>query len=399
MEDLNLTEISIEKLLDSHAFVQFAKATTEKEWQSFIKKYPNSRYQFEAAKEIVSAFQTRKINLDTTRKKALLDELNIQMTCSSKRKRNIRHYIAVACSFLLLILCGYYFLDSNKEYNFSQQQTTEKNEYSKLLLPNGEAVSLKQKEATIEIHKKGKTISILNDTIIENNERRSLEEKLTEVIVPFGRKINLTLSDGTKVWLNAGSRFAFPQTFAKSNRKVYLDGEAYFEVKKDYNAPFIVASDKIDIKVLGTKFNIHAYSTDLFSETVLLEGKVEAKTRNKLINNKHILQPGQLLSYRNKQTTLTKLKEPQLRITWIKGWHNLVNAQLNEVIPLLERHYNVKLKYNESVIKSSRLISGKLNLESTIEESMQMISAVANINYTINGNNIILTQKPMNKTN
>src|SRR5690606_14480825 len=95
---------------------------------------------------------------------------------------------------------------------------------------------------------------------------------MNEVIIPYGKKSELLLADGTKVWLNAGSRLAFPSRFTRNTREVFLEGEACFQVAKNEEQLFIVKAGNLDVKVLGTHFNVSAYPADATIETVLLEG-------------------------------------------------------------------------------------------------------------------------------
>ena len=97
---------------------------------------------------------------------------------------------------------------------------------------------------------------------------------LQTITVPAGQRINITLADGTNVWLNARTTIQYPITFNEKERLVKLDGEAYFDVTKDKNKPFIVQTNNYNVEVLGTKFDVDSYSETEIFETTLMEGSV-----------------------------------------------------------------------------------------------------------------------------
>jgi ferric-dicitrate binding protein FerR (iron transport regulator) len=200
------------------------------------------------------------------------------------------------------------------------------------------------------------------------------------------------LADGTKVWLNAGSHFAFPQEFDEQKREVFLEGEAYFEVAKNKNKPFIVSTQTIEVEVFGTKFNLSAYQSDNFSETVLLEGSVSVQSKGKLFNDKTTLTPNQKAIYRSDKNELIRSAVPdaELHISWINGWYQFSNESLVVVMAKIERYYNVKLQYDQKIESKALPVSGKLDLTKSLNEAMTVLSKVAKINFQISGDKVII---------
>ena len=139
----------------------------------------------------------------------------------------------------------------------------------------------------------------------------------------FRSKSQLVLADGTKVWLNAGSRMAFPSEFTGTQRTVFLEGEAYFEVAHIDAQPFVVNVKEIAVKVLGTRFNITAYTADPTIETILLEGKVSlsGKTPDTSTKTETILEVNQLAVYSksNRLFEVEEIEDSELYTAWIKG--------------------------------------------------------------------------------
>lgn len=175
------------------------------------------------------------------------------------------------------------------------------------------------------------------------------DEDFEEVIVPNGEKLRVMFQDGSSVYLNSGSRIRFPKKFTYNNRKVELDGEGWFEVQKNRNRPFIVSLDKMNIKVLGTEFNVKAYANDNDISVSLLNGLVELSSKFFKTFN---LKPGEKATY-DKTTHFCKISHPK-NIENCKSWKNnrfiFEGASLNEVINTLSRAYNVKFKIQDKEV-------------------------------------------------
>ena len=134
-------------------------------------------------------------------------------------------------------------------------------------------------------------IGLLTFNLVQiTNENKDVPDNI--VVVPKGQRVCLTLSDGSTIWLNAGSRFTYPAKFSKKERNVTLDGEGYFEVAKNPDAPFTVNLPALDIKVLGTKFNVTAFDNEP-SQISLCEGSVEVSTTDGL--SRHIMEPNDVV--------------------------------------------------------------------------------------------------------
>lgn len=193
-----------------------------------------------------------------------------------------------------------------------------------------------------------------------------------EVHVPNGQRTELTLSDGSKVWLNSGTTFEFPKSFNKHSRFVKLEGEAYFEVQKG-KVPFIVSSKYGDIKVLGTKFNVQAYN-DLNFQATLEEGKINFK--NPIAER--TLAPGQQLTLTDhKKLNITCVDAKQASL-WKKGIISFKQEPLGELAKKLERHFDIHIEIDPKL--SSIKFTGEIFGES-INDVMEYIYKTKPINY------------------
>lgn len=168
---------------------------------------------------------------------------------------------------------------------------------------------------------------------------------IQKIAVPAGQRINLELSDGTVVWLNSRTKIEYPALFAGNDRRVKLDGEAYFEVAKNAHKPFIVETGKGNIEVLGTKFNVEAYSEDQTFTTALMEGAVRVireKRQYKLHSN-------QLAYLENGKMHITPIKDFSL-YRWREGLICFKNESFPNIIKKFEKYYGVDIKIENKAV-------------------------------------------------
>lgn len=209
------------------------------------------------------------------------------------------------------------------------------------------------------------------------------------ITAPNGQISNVTLFDGTNIWLNAGSTLKYNQSFNQNNREVFLEGEAFFEVTKNKNSPFVVNAGNTQIKVLGTVFNVKAYSTEPKIETVLVEGKVQFVANGKST----VLKPGEHLLFSEKTGRLTKSEVNTSEFTAWKGgkiYYN--NETLVDLTLQLERWYEVKFQFNNEHIKNYRF-TGVINKDKTLEYTLNIITEINKVDFELNNEQITITDK------
>ena len=208
---------------------------------------------------------------------------------------------------------------------------------------------------------------------------------MSEIAVPNGSKTKLILQDGTKVWLNAGSKIQYDSDFGKKNRLLKLSGEAYLEVAKDENCPFIVDPGEIKVKVLGTCFNVRAYKDNEEIKVALLRGSVEMETNN---GDMLRLVPKDIAHF-NTQTKETGICHntgySQNCIGWIDNKFIFNGESFEQITKILERTFNVKINIHRESIKKRCFIGDFVNNE-TIEQIFKVMSSNEKFTYTIKGN-------------
>ena len=215
------------------------------------------------------------------------------------------------------------------------------------------------------------------------------ETKINQIVVPKGRKVDITFSDGTKMYVNAGSRVIYPALFAKDKREIVVEGEVYLDVQKDPSRPFIVKTKEFEVKVLGTQFNVCAYEEDSEASVVLVEGKVEVQTETG--NEKTTLAPNQLIAVSEGGTSVKEVDVFEY-ICWKDNMMLLNNRTVGEVVERLSRHYGRSIVCEADV--ENIPISGKLDLREETEDVVNILCQSLYLAYHIDENNrIVLTKK------
>lgn len=388
-------------------FIAAVKVSSFKSWSAFLKLHPGCEGKMNEAKRIIELFEIREEPLDNARKTQLWLQIEAdRQVLASARIRYLYRMIAAAVVVAALLVAGMTWnKNKNSRWYFEHGDlvSTIDMDQSTLILSNGNKVDLESKKAAVAVIDSLKAIRIDGEKIIELEEeepkRAKSNPEVNEIIVPYGDETSLELADGTKVWLNAGSRIAFPTRFSGDVRKVYLEGEAYFEVTENKKMPFVVTTHDVAVKVYGTKFNLSAYRNDRFTETVLLEGSVSI-TRNKSIFGKETyLEPGQKAMFNNQKNNISveEIKSPVLYTSWREGWYQFSDVNLTYVTHKLERYYNVWFVLDDDVIRKSSRISGKLELKKSIEEVLSVLTKVSKTNYQMEGDKIVLSINEKNK--
>lgn len=214
---------------------------------------------------------------------------------------------------------------------------------------------------------------------------------LIEVSVAYGDKKHLLLPDSSEIWLNAGTTFKYPETFTEKERLVYLDGEAYFRVKKDTNKPFIVKASQMFVTVLGTRFNVKAYPDDEKITTTLTSGKVKVNVPSQ---NPEILSPNEQLTYNKKTSHINIAEIPATDADcWVTGKLIFTNASLTEIQQTLERRYNVTISNYTSLAGNARYTVRFLQNEN-LEQVLNVLGDIVGFDYKKNGTHIELINNP-----
>jgi transmembrane sensor len=321
--------------------------------------------------------------------KLLLDKIRKDKNILNKFKiKKVFKYAAIA---ILFISVGYYIHVDNKVEK-SEVTTIKQNEII-LQLDNGKIKILSEDGTEKVINKDGTVVGSQKGNQLIYDTKPSIEKLVYNTLtVPYGKRFELKLSDGTHIYLNAGTSLKYPVKFLKGEkRQVYLNGEAFFNVTKDTNHPFIVNMNNVGIKVFGTKFNASSYPESESINTVLVEGSVSIFNNNSEYDAKtaSILNPGYIASWNkfNKKVSIEKT-DIAMHTAWIDGRILFRHLPFKNIIKQLERHYDVTIMNNNKKL-DEEFFTASFDIE-TIEQVLETFHKNYNINYSKIYNQIII---------
>ncbi|RNC63998.1 FecR family protein [Proteiniphilum sp. X52] len=206
--------------------------------------------------------------------------------------------------------------------------------------------------------------------------------------VPAGQRAQITLQDGTKVWLNAQSTLVYPSQFSKKNRTVEITGEAFFDVAQEKKRPFIVSTQHIDMEVLGTQFNVYSYPGAGYIQTDLVEGSVKVYQADDEKSN-IILKPNEQVIIRGKDMTVSNTNNPE-HMLWRNGIYAFTNERLITIIEKLQLYYDIKIVVEDSDIFNVRY-TGKFRQRDGIEEILHILQKIQTFKIERDRENNIIT--------
>jgi ferric-dicitrate binding protein FerR (iron transport regulator) len=361
--------LSVEELVIDDSFINYCFQKNEADslsWEQYIHDYPSEREKIEEAKQMVLGLHVmlKQQYAKSNKNERLLKEKDKPGVKIISAKNIFRYAVAVAAVFIII-------LASRTMMDVTPEKTNE-------------------------------------------SARQIVANKITDSAVSYqtanGEKKIITLSDNTKIWLNAGSQLRVDDRYGKENRKVYLSGEALFDVIHDESLPFFVYTDKYEVKDLGTVFNVKAYPGDKESETSLIRGKVEIK----MTNSKHriFLSPNQKAVINDNDELEVKEKEPAVleaspnitllplsynqkdsavvETAWTQNRLEIVNEDFCEMKEKLERWFNVKISIKDDEV-------GKYPFTATFEKEniqqvLQALQYAYHFNYTIKNNEVNISK-------
>lgn len=216
-------------------------------------------------------------------------------------------------------------------------------------------------------------------------------DNYSTLAIPKGGEYQLLLSDGSKIWLNSDSRLRFPAVFNGDQRKVFLDGEAYFEVSHNPQKPFIVVTKEMEVKVLGTRFDVKAYPEDNLVYTTLVSGAV--KTNHIYSPDSIILRPNQQCIYNKTDKKMAARNiDPESFLGWVHGRFIFEDESLEEIMKQVSRWYDVNIVYQYPQLAQYHF-TGNVDRFDNVSTLLQMIEKTYNISFTINEKNIVVSKR------
>ncbi|OGS69148.1 MAG: hypothetical protein A3F91_05290 [Flavobacteria bacterium RIFCSPLOWO2_12_FULL_35_11] len=322
----------------------------------------------------------------------LLDKIKLMK--KNKNKNRLTALLKYAAVFIGVLGIGFYFMNYHKTIEVPKNQLIIAKDDITIELENGNVKIINSSGDQKIINETGKIIAEQSGNML-NYEKENSAEKLAYNIltIPNGKKFQVVLSDGTEVYLNSGTVLKYPVKFITGlNRQVYLlEGEAYFDVAKDAKHPFIVNGDDMNVRVLGTKFNVSTYPEDSSINTVLVEGAVSIFGDDKKYDKATSLEmkPGHKASWNNSRNNIIIEEVNTNDYTgWIDGKLIFKNTQFKNILKKLERHYNVSITNNNTKL-NEQYYDATFDIE-TIEEVLFAFNKSYKFQYILKNNQIII---------
>ncbi|BDF52603.1 MULTISPECIES: FecR family protein [Butyricimonas] len=366
-----------------------------RELKGWIEEKESNREYFRQWKKIwnMTNGPTLSVSRKQREKERFLKSIH-QSYAGKVRKRRIIHYWPVAASVVLLVgvFVGFALNEWSQmkaDQGIAQTERIVPGVKAELILSTGERVCLAQRSEFIEGMKES---GIRNDSLAGLNyvgakiQGKEIGEEIVynTMQIPVGGFYQLKLADGTKVWLNSLTQLRFPVTFAGEERKVYLTGEAYFEVARDSVHPFIVATDEgMEVKVYGTEFNVDTYRKGTV-KTTLVNGKVGIRVS--ATGEEVRLSPNQMALFtKATQSIQVENVDPYGAVAWKDGKFVFEDEPMEEIMERLSRWYDVKVFYANERIKK-HTFTGIITRFADISDVLHLMEETAAVEFNIQGN-------------
>ncbi|AOM79484.1 FecR family protein [Pedobacter steynii] len=260
-----------------------------------------------------------------------------------------------------------------------------------LTLDNGQKIILSNAKSGQLASESGILITKSADgeiTYSIKNQTENAANKTNTLSTVNGQTYRLQLPDQSKVWLNAASSIKFPASFAGlKKRKVELTGEAYFEISKDKDHPFIVKTNQQEVQVLGTHFNINSYPDKQNTSTTLLEGSISITNEHK---QQQLLKPGETTLVNNKEDILVSPADIKSIMAWKNGDFRFNEERIDEIMLKISRWYDIEVTYHGPISKEK--FSGKISRDKNISEVLNMLSYSNAVKFIVEGRRVTVMQ-------
>ena len=303
-------------------------------------------------------------------------------------------WVGYAASVIILVVAGWFIFQMSDNKNVVQEgkkvaRITPGTQKAILYLDNGEQVVLADNNTVVVEDSLSGRIEQVDKSLVYQTESTVKEERLNVLEIPNGGEFQVTLADGTKVCLNAGTKQTYPIAFVGKERRVRLEGEGYFEVKRDENKPFIVEINGMEVKVLGTSFNLRSFAADNRSTATLISGKIEVKTSSRRVE----LSPNHQADLWVGENKLdVREVDAAVYSAWTKGRFVFRRERLETILDDVSRWYNVTVFYEQSSAKDI-LFSGIMERYADISKTLEMLEKTGKVSFIIDEQKIIVRAK------
>ena len=377
---MNIEEIIIKRLSEEHL--------SEEESAFFDKWYQNS-----SNREYYNDLLKIRSGIIASQVKERIDKRKAWNQVHPARKISlIRTLLKFAAIMILPLSLGVFLLireNKQEKVVYAEVPVQPGRKQAVLTLSSGQQVMLA--DTIVHVNEKGMVISNFPDKELVYkimNDTMKTETIYNTVTVPRGGEYKLVLADGTIVWLNSDSHIRYPVTFSGNTRQVELEGEAYFEVAKDVEKPFIVRMNEYNVRVTGTQFNVRNYSNESLA-TTLVEGGVQIERKGKVDR----LRPGQQAVLENNEIRI-RVVNVEEQVAWRHGAFGFTQCRLENIMEELARWYDVDVFYMNQQVKDYHF-SAWFKRSSSINEVINILEKTKKVSLDLKGR--ILTVKDISR--
>lgn len=349
------------------------------------------------------SYQQAGIDLSEDRMDALQEEVWAKLQVKKVKKIRLWPRIVAAACLLFVLAAGLIFFMGKVGNEQRLLSGVDKNEVlpggnkATLTLAGGKKISLTDAGQGELFEQSGISISKTGDgqlvyQISEDAVQIGGETSYNTVETPRGGQFQVNLPDGSRVWLNAATVIRFPLSFRDlKERRVELKGEAYFEIEKDAQKPFIVHSDGQLIKVLGTQFNVSSYADEPTVKTTLLEGSIKLEMLNAHGKDSRILKPGQQAQTSSKADEIQVLSvDVQAEISWKNGFFSFEDAPIELIMKQISRWYDVEVIYKDNL--AGKTVWGSITRYSNVSKVLSILEKTGKIHFRMEGRRIYVSK-------
>lgn len=346
-------------------------------WEKYLQLHPAERDDVQLAEEHFKHINLSPLKASPEKKQEAFFRLERSLTAYSRKRNIIRlTYIAAACVAALVLSLLY--IRNNVDHSDNKLATSSgyivgrELESEDILFITGNKSNSFQNN--IEIQLDGNTAAQIKSENMKAAQISIEQNAMNVLIVPYGKRSKVTLSDGTQVWLNSGTTLEFPSDFKGNRREIFLSGEIYIEVAPDKNKSFFVHTFGYDVKVYGTKFNVSTYPGSI-SSVVLVEGSVSLQSADKqelfLSSNEQAIYSEMTGNFDTREVDVHSF------ISWKKGYLTFENTPVTEALKQIERYYNLSFNFDEDVSFQGLTCTGKIILSDNLDNVMTALSLIS----------------------
>ena len=298
-------------------------------------------------------------------------------------------YLAAAGVALLMgisLIISYFPLKNNAPIMVAEQLLVPGEPRAQLILSDGKNILLSDHAKGTILSDSTLTIRNQGNELIYSSDKKTGKEEYNTLVIPIGAEYTLSLVDGSKVFLNSGSEIRYPVTMNGEKREVYLKGEAYFEIQKKEQQPFIVHTEKTNIEVLGTSFNVNAYPEQETISTTLEEGKIKVTCNGE----SHEILPGmQLVFDKSLQKTSIRQVDTELYTSWRNGYYKFNEMPLEEILTTLSLWYEMEVSYLTPA-KRKIEFTGQLRRYENVTQLLNKFGQTHEVTFDIKGKQVFV---------